>query len=123
MGKVFNLILNLLNIIISLLLFTITYTRFEKIVVALLLIIYLQISSFYSNNNKLYLLSGVGTAQEFLKIRKLLKDPITEEEEKNIQLANDLIKKESYYFWVNAIANFIVYLIAAFNILSAILNP
>lgn len=115
-----TIIINIISIFIIILLLGKADTNFEKIVISFLILIYVTITSSLASNSFAKLKIVESFSREFKQIRLLLNDVESEyDKEQEAEMA-ERIKENENIFWINAIFNFIMYLIIVVNLLSAL---
>lgn len=119
---IWTVIVNIFTVFVILAIFNSIYENFEKIIVSIAVLIYIQLVSFASGMGLVKQMELLSTAEEFKKIRQLLKDGSDESsyEEEEIENSKNILKKHQIKFYINAIFIFIIYLIALFNLLGTL---
>lgn len=119
-----TVILNLLTIGIIVNIYSSLYESFEKIVVSILILIYLNINTFFATNSQTMMKTLINSENRFIELKKLIgqnKDSnYFSKEELEVAEAEDKVKKVETKFYINMIFNFIMYVIAIVNLLSSI---
>jgi hypothetical protein len=112
---------NLLTIGVALLCFEKAEGAFQVITVALLMLIYVQVLASSTNTARMNLALTVGLADEFYRIRQLLKDESSEiEGEEPSRPFNDLLSNTQAEYYINMTGAGIIALIAIFNLVATL---
>lgn len=114
---IWAIILNLVTFFVILAVFGVAQTRFEKIVIAILLLIYLQVISFYSFWARTTFGIAVVMDNEFKQLKQFHKPEIYMESDNS---AEEKLKNSSTEYWINMCFILVFFLIALLNIITNI---
>jgi len=117
---IWTFIVNIIAVVIVLSIYGAVYKKFEIIVVSILILIYLSLQSFIMFYGRTITENIFFLDTEFKRIRKLLKDEPNKYEKEEIQEAKKKVDKASIKMYINAAFLFVIYLIALFNLFSAL---
>ena len=115
LGIVWNIIVNLITLFVILAVFGTASSKFEKIELSLLVLIYIQITSGAAVWSRMAYETLIAIDDQFYSIKKLIKPEIDLEEYKE---AKQKLKDSATKFWINMAFIFIFYVIGIFNILT-----
>ncbi len=146
LGIIWNVIVNIITVAIVWGIFSIASTNFETIVIAVLVLIYLSMQTFASGLSLSQLKFMEALDAEFRKVKKIIKNdvdreelmkeaqtldqinnimttPLTEkekEEKEEREKITKVIQKQTTEFYINAVFQVIIYIIALYHILTAL---
>jgi len=120
LSYIWEVVKNLIALFVILGILSVAYTSFEKVVVCGLVLIYLSIISISSVLGIEQLNFMQALDFEFKRIRKLLKEDLSEYEKEAEERANNTKNKITIKFYINGIFNFIFYLIVIFTLFEAL---
>lgn len=124
LGYIWTVISNLIALFVAFAIFGSTYSPFETIVFSLLILIYINLISFSGIYGQTKVKEVLMMHEEFKKMRKLLKEDVSEDDEifeqEDLKNAKEKAKQNEIKFYINAGFMFIVYIIVLWNLLGAL---
>lgn len=124
LGYIWIVISNLIALFVAFAIFGSTYSSFETIVFSLLILIYINLISFSGIYGQTKVKEVLMMHEEFKKMRKLLKEDVSEDDEifeqEDLKNAKEKAKQNEIKFYINAGFMFIIYIIVLWNLLGAL---
>lgn len=124
LGYIWTVISNLIALFVAFAIFGSTYSSFETIVFSLLILIYINLISFSGIYGQTKVKEVLMMHEEFKKMRKLLKEDVSEDDEifeqEDLKNAKEKAKQNEIKFYINAGFMFIIYIIVLWNLLGAL---
>lgn len=124
LGYIWTVISNLIALFVAFAIFGSTYSSFETIVFSLLILIYINLISFSGIYGQTKVKEVLMMHEEFKKMRKLLKEDVSEGDEifeqEDLKNAKEKAKQNEIKFYINAGFMFIIYIIVLWNLLGAL---
>lgn len=120
LSYIWTVITNFIVLFVVLGILSVAYTGFEKVVLCGLILIYLSVMSFSTGWGFIQLSFIEALNAEFKRIRKLLKNEPDEYEEEELKDFKEKKNNASIKFYINAVFNFIIYIVVIFNLLGVL---
>jgi len=124
LGYIWTVISNLIALFVAFAIFGSTYSSFETIVFSLLILIYINLISFSGIYGQTKVKEVLMMHEEFKKMRKLLKEDVSEDDEifeqEDLKNAKEKAKQNEIKFYINVGFMFIIYIIVLWNLLGAL---
>jgi hypothetical protein len=118
-GYIWDIIRNIIVILIVLAIYNSIYDSTEIIIVSILILIYLSIVGTGAQLGQSQIKTSILNTTHLIEILKEM-GKTKESEEEEIENAEFLLEKIQYKFILNSVFNFIIFVIVFFNLISAI---
>src|SRR5690349_3944496 len=121
---IWTIVVNLMTVGVTVAIFESTNTSFERIVLSLLILIYINLVTFVSLYGQAKSEELFAMNYEFKRLRKLLKEDVNEEdaayEEEQLKEGKEKQSKNQNKFYISSVFLFIIYIITLFNLLGSL---
>ena len=112
----------LIAIVVAVGCFSAAEGKFQTVVVCLLVAIYAQVVTSYMLWSRLKTIEAVSVSEEFVRVRRLLKDQDTENETSSAAEGVKSLKGSQGHFYINWLAYGVIYLIVLWKLFVVVLG-
>lgn len=115
-GYIWTILQNLFTLFIAFAVFSTAEGKFAKIVMALLILIYLQVITFFTTWARTTLTMAMAMDVSNNRIRVLLHED--EDDLADVETLQQKINDSNVTYWINSVFTFVLYIVAIFNIVT-----
>jgi len=115
-----DILLNIITLFVVVTVLGTATTRFESAVIAILIMIYLSITSFFTMYSRNTVNSTLAMFTQFNELKKQLKLEVNEYDEEAIAETTKKMEASNTKFVINSVASLLFYVIALFGLLGSL---